>query len=204
MKPSGIQPVKAPKGGSIWTDEDHTYALEALADLKAWRADFAALKASDMVTVGGTASKGTTLRETVEQGYGHFDVGKLEGPTFPITGRKEALEVGGDGELALVQSAAANIHAEQSLLLVLANHLSLGGKARSVNVAGHKVPCDRCLKVLKAFGGAYGTAYHASVNYEAESGKNNSPTQVITLPAPEPKFDLYCKFHAHFTGIKLI
>ena len=103
-----------------------------------------------MVKVGGTASAGTTLRALVEQGYGHFALGKLEGSSFPVTGRKEALEVGGDGALALVQSAASNIHAEQSLLLALANHLSLGGKARAVNVAGHKRPCDRCLKVLKA------------------------------------------------------
>jgi cytidine deaminase len=207
MKPSGIAPVKTPTGGSIWTDEDYGDALEALADLKEWRADFAALRASNMMKVGGTASAGTKLRELVEQGYGHFALSTLEGSTFPITGRKEALEVGGDGEFALVQSAGPNIHAEQSLLLALASHLSLGGKAHTVNVAGHKLPCDRCLKVLKAFSGAYGTVYQASINYDnnnAQSAKTNSPTEVITLPDTGSKPELFVKFHTHFTGIRLI
>lgn len=77
-----------------------------------------------------------------------------------------------------VSNSDTIVHAEQLLLLTVAHKLHAGTDPMNFSIGGHKIPCSKCLKVLKAFRSAYNDVYGRTVSYhekaEGQSTKNTS------------------------------
>lgn len=204
---STVPLAKVLGGPQVWDpNADHTPALIALADLPEWRVDAEFLRGSALVSKDAVKRKDLSpadqltydnMLKTLVQGFGHYRLPDISSGKFPMSPNTPRLEVGGDGDLVLVKSAANDIHAEQSLLLAYLNHLAMGGHPADVYVAGGKLPCDKCAKMIDALEYAFRYAHNKYLVYDsnsAQSFKSNSPTKYLTVPTDPKTHPKYKKF----------
>ncbi|MBN8232829.1 hypothetical protein JYK02_35465 [Corallococcus macrosporus] len=94
----------------------------------------------------------------------------------------EWLNISKPGQIHVL-SGDGEIHAEQTLLLALANRLFNGLiPTRDVVIRGTKPPCSTCLKVLTAFKKAYQLAYEGrKLEFDATSKGRNNDKAVLSL-----------------------
>lgn len=210
---SGVPLAKVIQGPQVWdADADHLPALMDLANLPEWQAGATYLLNSAMVTKTAKKPKPKNdpampayeaMHDTLVQGFDLYRLGDIAKGKFPMSANTPKLELGGDGDLVLVQSAANDIHAEQSLLLALVNHLSLGGQSANVNIAGGKLPCDKCVKMLNALDAAFFASFLQHISFDTnttQSNKHNSPTNYITMPNNSGTHATYTTFLSHYTA----
>jgi hypothetical protein len=204
---STVPLAKVLGGQQVWEPTtDYAPALNALADLPEWRTDAQFLRGSGLVSKDAVKYKDLSppnklahdaMLETLLQGFDHYRLPEKATSKFPVSPNTPKLELGGDGDLVLVKPAANNIHAEQSLLLAYLNHLAMGGLPADVYIAGCKLPCDKCVKMIHELDAAFHYAHKTDLVYDSKSKrkhKNNSPTKYIAAPENPRTHVQYTRF----------
>jgi hypothetical protein len=87
------------------------------------------------------------------------------------------------GGLIVLAGGDGALHAEQSLLLVLAHLMSKGKVVRNVVIAGRNPPCGSCLAVLNAFAKWYKLLGYGSIDYDPTLGQDRASISKLDLTA---------------------
>lgn len=92
------------------------------------------------------------------------------------------------GGVIVLAGGANGLHAEQSLLLVLADLMSRGTVARNVLVAGNSLPCASCLNVLRAFSKWYKLLGYGTLSFNDNAGQGRGVAELARgdFPAATP------------------
>jgi hypothetical protein len=82
------------------------------------------------------------------------------------------------GGVIVLAGGANGLHAEQSLLLVLADLMSRGNVVRNVVVAGNSLPCASCLNVLRSFSKWYKLLGYGTLSFNDQAGQGRGVAEL--------------------------